>query len=150
MPRWAGSTWSDITGNGSREQKNVLQNKAERPAQLLQIECPDVMSIQEDFTFLNIIKPHQQTRQSRLAGTRVPDDGHCFARVHLKRNILENPIPLRLPGHWIQGRESPPCGRPSRFFLGIQPIIGKPDMTKLNLSLDLLQTHWLLGLLDID
>ena len=74
----------------SAEQKGILRNDADLPAQRIKLNLADVVVIDEDLSFLRVVKPRKQFHQRALATTALPNDADKCACRNLKIHIFEN------------------------------------------------------------
>ena len=75
---------------------DVLQHHAELPAQRGELPLPHVETLDEHAATRHVVKPHEQTRQGRLARTGVPDDCYRLARTNGEIDVLEHPVLVRI------------------------------------------------------
>ena len=71
----------DVVGDRAREQVHVLQHEAEQPAQLAQVELPDVHAVDRDAPALHVVEPQQQIDERRLSRSGGADDPEALARA---------------------------------------------------------------------
>ena len=60
--------------NGVPIKKHILQHKPKGIAQLLQVQLPNVVAVEENLPSLDVVKTHQQAGESRLARSGVSDN----------------------------------------------------------------------------
>src|SRR5215510_14777542 len=116
----------DVAGDVARKEKDVLQDYGEIFPQSTQIPIWNIDAVEQNLAPLDIVKPHQQIRDRRLARTGRADKGHRFARRHGEGNVLQNPVFL-----FIRERDvaelDPPDGararrRQTRMFGRSDPV----------------------------
>ena len=68
-----------------------LKNSGHRPAQLFQI-APDILSVDTDASFLQLIKTAEQTHKSRLSAAVCPYNGYLFPLSDLYRHMVKGSV----------------------------------------------------------
>src|SRR5437879_4655275 len=63
---------ADVGFNGAGEEKRILEDDAELPAQILQLDHANVRAVEKDLPALNIVKTQQQGNERGLASASMP------------------------------------------------------------------------------
>ena len=71
---------------------HVLQHEAEQPAQIGEIEIADVDAVDGDAAARDVVEPHQQVDQRRLAGSGGADNADALARPNLEAHVAQDVV----------------------------------------------------------
>ena len=86
-----------VVVNGGAEQENVLLNDPHVVAKGFQGELPNVLAVDGDAPFRNVVEPGQQVDDGALAAARSAQDGGYLARLGRDAEVLQRGHP-RLVG----------------------------------------------------
>ena len=79
---------ADVVRNRAREQMHILQDEAEQPAQLGEIELANVDAVHQNPAAPHVVEPEQQVDERRLSRPGRADDADTLARPHLEAHVL--------------------------------------------------------------
>ena len=71
------------------EEPRVLEHHPERRAQLVARHLAAVDAVDADVPAVDLVEPHQQVHERRLAGTGRPDDRHRLAGLHDEVQVVD-------------------------------------------------------------
>src|SRR5215469_1588532 len=134
---------ADVILDGAAEQEGILQDYAEAPAQVGEIQLADIDAVNADGTSLDVIKTHQEGDDGGLARAGMAHDGHGLARLDDERDVAQYPVEpgavglrclwwLRAPGQAVAMAVTCNLSNFRRSFGGVMPAISKPDMVELD------------------
>src|SRR5437660_4827911 len=109
---------ANIAGNGSREDKRVLQDRSHVLAQLLLSYLVHVDPIDQNSPFLDLVEARDETNQGGFARVGCANDGHAFAGLDLEGESLQYPFTL---------------------------VVGKPDIAEIHRSIYFGDCTWMFG-----
>ena len=85
---------ADVLEDGVGEEMGLLQDQAERTAQVGLFDLIDVDAVVADLAVCDVIEAVDEVRDGGLAGTRGADEGDLLARFGIDRNVMENRLAL--------------------------------------------------------
>ena len=85
-------TEADVRRDAAREEVDVLQHEAEERPHVLERELADVGPVHEDASAADVVEPHQQVDDRRLAGARRPDDPEAPPGSTSKRDVTQHVV----------------------------------------------------------
>src|SRR4029077_12056128 len=74
------------------KQVDVLQDKAEQPPQVGQIELADIHAVDGDASTLHVVESQQQIDEGGLAEARATDDPDTLSCLDVERHVLQYPV----------------------------------------------------------
>ena len=74
----------DVGGHAVVEQQRVLEHDADGMPDVVQRELPDVDAVDRDAAVSDVVEPHEQTGDRRLARPGGPDDRHRLPGLELE------------------------------------------------------------------
>ncbi|MMZ60211.1 hypothetical protein D1872_222880 [compost metagenome] len=114
----------DVILYTAAEQKIVLQHHPHLISQTLHRPFPYILISDDERPLLNIIKSWNKSDKRRLSSTAHPNKSNRLSRIHLQRDIFQNPIPLlRIFEPYIPELNAMLPWRHHRCILGIRHII---------------------------
>ena len=81
------------------EEPGVLQHHADAGAQVVAREVADVDAVERDAAGVQLVEPHDEVDERRLARAGRPDDGHGLTGADREVEVLDE----RLVGHVGEG-----------------------------------------------
>src|SRR5690606_13159897 len=79
---------ADVVEDRAMQQRRVLRDHADVPAQRLLRDLGDVLPVDRDPPRLNVVEAEQQVHERRLAGARAADEADLLAGADLERQVL--------------------------------------------------------------
>ena len=104
----------DVAADVAGKQEHILQHLAEVTAQGRDPDLADIDAVDQNLALLDVVIAANEAQNGGLAGAGGADKGHGLLGLHMERNALEDP------------------------FIG---LIGKPNILKLDLTLDLVELN---------
>src|ERR1041385_7555800 len=83
---------TNVAFNRAAEQKHFLKHDREVLPQLAQVPVAQVNTVEQYAAALDIVEPHQQIRNRRLARTSVTNQRDRLSRLDRKRHVLQHPV----------------------------------------------------------
>src|ERR1700689_2123274 len=77
------------------EEQRLLRHQGKLRAQRLLRRAGNLLPIDQNPPFIQVVKPLQKLHESRLAGARMSDQAHTFAGRNAQREVLEERLSLR-------------------------------------------------------
>ena len=90
VKRRIGFAIGNIFQNAAPKEKWLLQHNANLAAEFIEVDGPNINTVNFDSTFIDIIKPAQQVHQRGLAGAAAADESDHFARSNLKIDVRQH------------------------------------------------------------
>ena len=101
----------DVLADRAGEEPGVLQDHPEHAAQRAALQVPDVDAIHANGAAVDIVEPHQQVDEGRLAGAGRSDDRDHPARRNLQRHVFDERLGLVVAEtHVVQLHRAPRAG----------------------------------------
>ena len=83
---------SDILHHGAGEEVDVLQNHAERAAQVGLFDLIDIDAVVADLAVGDVVEAVDEVRDRRLACAGRADEGNFLARLRVERNVVQHDL----------------------------------------------------------
>src|SRR5690606_22249652 len=80
VARFRDAPHADVLVEAHVEAHEVLEDDADRVAELLQVVLAQVHAVEQDATFARVVESREQLRDRGLAGPILPDERHARAR----------------------------------------------------------------------
>ena len=98
----------DIFLNRPLKQPGILQNHRKRLAQTVAGQIADWITVNRNHAFIDIIEPHQQINDRRLACPGWTDNGHQLAGISMQPQIMDDLFFRRIPEFDMINIDHPP------------------------------------------
>ena len=110
-----GAAVGDVVADGAAEEPGVLQHHPEVLAQGAAGDLRDVAAVEGDAAAVELVEPHDEVHERRLAGARRPDDGDGLPGLGHERQVLDE-RPVRVVGerHVLEGHPTLDRGHAAR------------------------------------
>ena len=80
----------DVVGNGIVEERRILRDDANLPAQAAQVHRADIGAVDQDKAVIRIVKPRDQADQRRLAAAVSAHQGDRLAEADFQMYVRQN------------------------------------------------------------
>ena len=83
---------ADIFRDGAGEEKRILQNDGEVPAEFGEVVLAQVNAIDEDLSGGDVVEAHHEAGEGGFAGAGVADDGDGLSGLDGEGDVFEDPL----------------------------------------------------------
>ena len=80
----------NVFPDGALEEPGVLENHAKQVMDVFPGEVGNVLAVDANFATVQLVEPHEQVHQSRLACAGGTYNGHLLARLGMGREVLDD------------------------------------------------------------
>ena len=81
---------ADVVPDRSGEQMRILQDDAQRTAQIVLLDQLDIDAVIGDRSFLDVVKTVDQIGDRRLSGTGRTDEGDLLSRLRIQLDVVQD------------------------------------------------------------